>query len=195
MDAMKSEQFLHVNHPSTDSFNKIYQSYYKRSYLFAKSYVHDDLAAEDIASEALIKLWEKLKEGEIVYIEPLLLTILKNKALDYLKHLEVERQAFEKMADWERQELGIRMTSLSSCNPDEVFSGEINRIVSETLQNLSEQTRTIFTMSRYENRSNKEIALQMDISVKAVEYHISKALKVLRISLKDYLPLFYFLFY
>ena len=80
-----------------NSFNDIYTSYYKKSFFFAKSYVHNDLAAEDIASEALIKLWEKLKAEPVEekYILPLLLTILKNKALDYLKHEEVKRSAFE----------------------------------------------------------------------------------------------------
>lgn len=50
-------------------------------------------------------------------------------------------------------------------------------------------------LSRFENRSNKEIAETVGLSVKSVEYHIGKALKVLRVSLKDYLPLFYLLFY
>lgn len=58
-------------------FNEIYTCYYKKSFYFAKSYVHDDLVAEDIASESLIKLWEKLKTEsmEKKYILPLLLTI------------------------------------------------------------------------------------------------------------------------
>ena len=50
-------------------------------------------------------------------------------------------------------------------------------------------------MSRFENKMNKEIAENLGITVKGVEYHISKALKEFRISLKDYLPLFYFFFY
>lgn len=180
-----------------NSFNDIYTSYYKKSFFFAKSYVHDDLAAEDIASESLIKLWEKLKtEGvEEKYILPLLLTILKNKALDYLKHEEVKRNAFERMADWQLQELSIRVSSLEACNPDEIFSEEVEQIVSTTLSTLSEQTSRAFILSRFENKSNKEIAEELQISVKGVEYHISKALKALRTALKDYLPLFYFFFY
>lgn len=47
-------------------------------------------------------------------------------------------------------------------------------------------------MSRFENKMNKEIAENLGITVKGVEYHISRALKEFRISLKDYLPLFYF---
>ena len=49
-------------------------------------------------------------------------------------------------------------------------------------------------MSRFEQKSGKEIAEELGITVKGVDYHIAKALKVLRVSLKDYLPLAYFLF-
>lgn len=160
-----------------------------------KSYVHDDLIAEDITSESLIKLWEKLKIKDIEYVEPLLLTILKNGALDYLKHEDIKRTAFKSIADWHNQELSIRITSLEACNPDEIFSNEVERIVHDTLKLLSPQTRQAFILSRFENKSNKEISEIMHISVKGIEYHISKALKILRIALKDYLPLFYFYFY
>ena len=125
-----------MNGYTADSFSQIYTSLYKRSFYFTKSYVHDDLVAEDITSESLIKLWERLKESPVAQeaVLPLLLTILKHKSLDYLKHREVELR-------------------------------------------------------------NKEIAEVVGLSVKSVEYHIGKALKVLRVSLKDYLPLFYLLFY
>ena len=195
MYIMRSTTDIPMSNAIVSSFNEIYTSYYKKSFFFAKSYGHDDLAAEDIASDSLIKLWEKLKTEKIDYIEPLLLTILKNKALDYLKHEEVKRTAFESMADWHQQELSIRISTLESCDPNEIFSDEVESIIRETLKLLPEQTRQIFLLSRFENKSNKEIAEQMGISIKGVEYHISKALKALRITLKDYLPLFYFFFY
>ena len=183
---MKSTTDIQMSKIPGNSFNDIYTSYYKKSFFFAKSYVHNDLAAEDIASEALIKLWEKLKAEPVEekYILPLLLTILKNKALDYLKHEEVKRSAFEVMVDWQQQELSIRMSALEACNPDEIFSEEVEKIISATLSTLSEQTRRAFILSRFENKSNKEIAEEMEISIKGVEYHISKALKVLRVTFK-----------
>lgn len=165
---MKSTTDIQMSKMPGNSFNDIYTSYYKKSFFFAKSYVHNDLAAEDIASEALIKLWEKLKAEPVEekYILPLLLTILKNKALDYLKHEEVKRSAFEVMADWQQQELSIRMSALEACNPDEIFSEEVEKIISATLSTLSEQTRRAFILSRFENKSNKEIAEEMEISIK-----------------------------
>ena len=180
---------------TNSSFNTIYTLYYKKSYLFAKSYVHDDLAAEDIASDALIKLWEKMKEEEVSYVQPLLLTILKNKSLDYLKHEEIKRNAFDHLIDWHNRELNMRISTLEACNPEDIFSEEVKEIIRHSLNELSEQTRKVFEMSRFENKSNKEIADILGISVKGVDYHIAKALKVLRVSLNDYLPLFSFFLY
>jgi RNA polymerase sigma-70 factor (ECF subfamily) len=59
---------------------------------------------------------------------------------------------------------------------------------------MSPQTRRIFEMSRFENKTNNEIAEMLGLSSKSVEYHITKALKAMRVALKDYLPIFIFLF-
>jgi len=90
--------------------------------------------------------------------------------------------------------LAIRISTLEACNPENIFSEEIRTILVKTLQELPPQTRKVFMMSRFEQKSGKEIAEMLGITVKGVDYHIAKALKALRISLKDYLPLFYLLF-
>lgn len=192
---MDSITHIKKNTALKNSFNEVYTFFYKRAFFFVRSYVHDDLVAEDITSESLIKLWEKLKTENIDYIEPLLLTILKNKSLDYLKHEEVKRTVYKSMSDWHQQELLIRTSALEACDPNEIFSEEVEQIVHETLNLLPEQTRRIFLLSRFENKTNREIAENMGISIKGVEYHISKALKELKRTLKDYLPLFYFFLY
>lgn len=177
------------------SFNKIYPIYYRKAFLFAKSYVHDNFTAEDLASEALIKLWEIYQEGQIDNSLPLLLTILRNKILDYFKHEEVKLRVANTMLDWQERERSILISSLESCDPQNIYSKEITQIINETLMTLPEQTRHIFILSRIKNKQNKEIAIEMNLSVKAVEYHLTKALKALRIALKDYLPFFYFFFF
>ena len=98
------------------------------------------------------------------------------------------------MAEWQQRELAIRISTLEGCNPEDIFSVEIQTILNRTLEELPEQTRNVFKMSRFEQKSGKEIAQSLGITVKGVDYHIAKALKALRVSLKDYLPLFYFLF-
>ena len=69
------------------SFAEVYTEFYRKSYLYVKSNVHDDMAAEDIVSESLIRLWERMKKETVDPIRPFLFSILKNRSLDYLKHL------------------------------------------------------------------------------------------------------------
>lgn len=179
---------------SVISFSDIYTSYYKRAFLFVKSYVRDDMVAEDIVSEALINLWETAKKETVEHPLSLLLRMLKNGALNYLKHQDVRQLAMESISSKMIRDLNYRITTLQACDPEEIFSSEITRIIQDTLESLPEQTRRVFEMSRYEYRSVKDISEELSINPKSVEYHITKSLKVLRIALKEYLPAFYLLF-
>jgi len=176
---------------TTLSFSNIYTKYYKVSFLFVKSYVHDDMAAEDIVSESLISLWQASKKDTIENPKALLLVILKNNALNFLKNQTIRQTAEKELSSKMAHDLEYRISTLEACEPESILSSEIADIVEETLLSLPEQTRRIFEMSRYESMSTKEIADALQISIKGVEYHITKALKALRISLKDYLPFFY----
>lgn len=176
-------------------FNKFYTTYYKRCFLFAKSYVHDDWVAEDISSGALVKLWEMSQENAIDNPTFILFTILRNRALDYLKHQSIKENVLSNLSEYGRRELEIRISTLEITNPDKIFAEDIQRIVRETLEKLPEQTRVIFEMNRFQNLSKKEIAEKLGISIKGIDYHISKALKCLRENLQDYFPIIFFLFF
>lgn len=171
-----------------NSFNEIYTAFYRKSYLYVKSYVHDDMAAEDIVSEALIKLWERLKLEPVEQISPYLFSILKNRSLDYLKHQTIKRTVHDVITETLTRELEIRTTSLEASDPNDIFSTEIQQIIETTLNSLPERTREIFIMSRFGNKPHKEIAALYHISVKGVDYHIMQSVKELRSTLKDYLP-------
>lgn len=176
-------------------FEDLYKRFYRKSFLFTMSYVHNEMVAEDITSEVLIKLWTELRRGGINNPDAFLLTLLKNKALDYLKHEVVREDAFNNLKTAHQEELDMRISMLESCDPEEVFTTEIQQIIRTTLATFPEQTQLIFEMSRFDNKSNKEIADELGLSVKSIEYHITKVLKALRVSLKDYLPIFYFFFF
>ena len=98
------------------------------------------------------------------------------------------------MADTLVRELEIRTFSLEATDPAEIFSAEVHQIMQNTLDSLPEKTREIFMMSRFGDKSHKEIAEIFDITVKGVDYHIARAQGELRNALKDYLPLWSLLF-
>lgn len=182
-----------MSHKERISFNEIYTSYFTKSFLYVKSYIHDDMAAEDITIESLIKLWEQLKKSNIHPMDSYLFVMLKNRSLDYLKHQALKHQVHETILKKLNRELEIRLTSLESSDPNEIFSNEVQKILNDTLDLLPERTKEIFIMSRFGNKSHKEIAKMYNISVKGVDYHIMQSVSKLRMALKDYLPLVGFL--
>lgn len=175
-------------------FKYFYEENYSRSFYFVKSYVHDNMVAEDIVLEALMKCWEIGNSGTSVLSIPFLFTILKNKSLNYLKQEIIRQRTHDTFCEKSERELSLRLSFLNECDPQDIFSSEIQSIIDKTLSSLPKQTRQVFEMSRFENRPAKEIAEKAGISVKGVEYHITRALRNLRVALKDYLPLFYLLF-
>ena len=95
-----------------DDFNSIYERNYRRSFLITTSYVHDDMAAEDIVAESLVKYWRLSLSQEAETSETLLLSILKYKALDYLRHKVIHESAIENIMELNDRELNIRISTL-----------------------------------------------------------------------------------
>lgn len=175
------------------AFNLLFTTYKGRFVRFANSYVGDGMIAEDIAIESLMYYWEN--RGELTpdsNVPAYILTVIKHKCLNYLQRLRTREEIVEYLSNCDTWELNLRIATLKACNPEKLFSEEIQAIVERTLKTLPEQTQEIFIRSRYKNQSHKEIAEALGISTKSVEFHITKALKAMRITLKDYFPLLLF---
>lgn len=168
-------------------FDQLFKEYHQRSFLFAKSFVHIDAVAEDITADALLATWERMQAETLLSPKCFLLRVIKNKALDYLKHQRIHRQLIEPLDNWDEWELQLRIDSLNEINEERVFLQEIKTITQQTLDAMPLKTRAVFELSRQQYISGKDIAQQLGISLKGVEYHITKALKVLTINLKDYM--------
>jgi len=168
-------------------FDQLFKEYHYRSFLFAKSFVHIDAVAEDITADALMVTWLRMQEEMLLSPKSFLLRVIRNKALDYLKHQRIHRQLIEPLDNWDEREMQLRIDYPNKVNEEQIFLKEIKEITQQTLATMPLKTKAVFELSRQHDVSGKEIALQMGISLKGVEYHITKALKVLTVSLKDYM--------
>lgn len=174
-------------------FAEFFQSNQQQFFSFAYSYIRNKADAEDILMESVASLWENRDQWkEDSNIRALLLTMIKNRAFNYLSRYQTRLKAEEEITSHRQRELELRISTLESCDPDYIFNSEINGIVKDSLNLLPEQSRRIFILSRFKNLSNKEIAEQLNISIKTVESHITKTIKVLRVNLKDYLYSLFF---
>lgn len=196
---MKNLQACNMQKTKTEetiSFNQLYKDCQERFVRFANSYVRDIAVAEDITTEALLYYWENRHSlSDDSNVLAYILTIIKNKSLNHLRHLQIREEYNENTKNYAEWELNTRISSLQACEPYELFASEIQELVRQTLDELPKRTREIFILNRYENKSYKEIAALMDMTPKGVDFHISKALKALHENLKDYFPLFLYFFW
>lgn len=172
------------------SFDQLYADYKNRFMRFAITYVEDDMIAEDIVIDSFMYYWENRKKLKAdLNIPAYILTIIKHKCLNHLQHLRVTQEATKYLKECDEWEVNLRILSLEACNPENIFYDELKTIIDRTFMTLPKQTREIFLRSRENNHSYKKIAEDLGISIKTVEFHISKALKIFRIALKDYFPI------
>lgn len=177
-----------ITHDNND-FTTIFRSSKNGFIQFAYSYLGNMQDAEDVVMEAYIQYWEnKDKETfRATNIKGYIFTIIRNRCIDMLE----ERKNLLKKNDELYQhligEIELNISSLKDCDPSALFTNEIETIVNETIEALPNRTREIFYERYIEQKSYKTIAENFGISVKGVEFHISKSLNMLRKNLKDYL--------
>lgn len=177
-------------------FNRLFNLYQARMVRFAYGYVKETALAEDFVMEAFTTFWQKRKElMDHTKPQAYVLTIVKNKCLNHLQHLQVRQRVEQNISQNLQWSLNARISTLEACDPNLLFSKEVQQILDQTLVRLPDRTREIFIMSRSKGYSYKEIAAELNISVKTVEFHISKALEQLRIALKDFVYLLPFLMF
>ncbi len=170
------------------NFNKLFNTYYQDFVYFAMGYVKDESKAQDFVSDAFVAYWEQKETlDDNTNAQGYILTILKNKCLNYLRHKKIKLKAIEELTDHAQWILDTNINTLEACNPDILFSQEIQQIIDKTIGRLPLKTAQVFYMSRYEYLSHREIAVKLNLSTKSIEYHITKALCELRINLKDFL--------
>ena len=123
------------NISSIQLFSEFFHENQEKFLSFAYSYIRDRQEAEDILMESMITLWENRdKWEEDSNLHGLLLTIIKNKALNYLAHLQVRLRAEEEINSHSQRELDLRISTLEACEPDAIFDSEIQHIVQKALK-------------------------------------------------------------
>lgn len=113
-----------------------------------------------------------------------LFTSAKNRCLTYLSREALRSNRLSDLRVDVAEPFGV---------PDIYQLEELRQNIRRAVEELPEPYREAFEMNRFENRTYKKIAEELGISAKTVDYRIQQSLKILRVKLKDYLPLILFL--
>ena len=176
-------------------FETFYITWYSRAKYFAREYVLSEAEAENVVQDVFLHLyerWDLLDEN--IKLTAYFFTAIKNRCIDYLrKQMQEFQTANELQSEFE---LAIRMKydSLEIFEADFLNEESLENRLKCALQKLPDRCREIFIMNKLEGKKQKQIAEELKITVNTVETQMGIAYKKLREELKDYLPLFLFLF-
>ena len=187
----RTEIVQKIKSGNQSAFESLYRSFYPKLSYFSGQYLLDADMANNVAQDAFTELWEKRATLQSdTNIQAWLFTVTKNKSL---KQISKERSKQRYRNYIKARQLDINYQSLAGLDTDNFVFEELQQKVEMALSKLSPPVRAVFEKSRFEDKKNREIAEELGISIKTVEAHISKALKLLRTELKEYLPLLYIL--
>ncbi len=163
-------------------FEFVFKAYFPRLMAFARKFVPDKNAAEDIIQEVFLKIWVKRNEIREEAFQSYLFTLTRNACLNHIKHQQIVDGHVTNVEDNSLQESLYYADFFSDPFHQTVFS-EIQNEIEKAMRELPEQTRKIFRLSRFEGMKNVEIAKLLNLSIRTVEKHNTRALEKLRIHL------------
>ncbi len=179
---MISEKLLYsrVKKGDIKSFEVIFKEYYEKLVEYAFIHLKDIDNAEEVVQDLFYQLWNKREKLEIsTSLKSYLFRSVHNNCLLRIQH-EMIKHKYE---DYIRSK-----DSHYSPEPiDYLKAGELDEKIEQTIESLPERTKSIFKMNRFDGLKYQEIAEKLSISIKTVEANMGKALKALRISLKEYI--------
>jgi RNA polymerase sigma-70 factor (ECF subfamily) len=168
----------------SSAFEEVFKTYFKNLHAYACTILKDEADAEEAVQQVFFKLWERAEHLSFSgSVAAYLYRAVHNQCLNQLKHQKVKAN--------HQLHVAYSMKNESVNGPAKMISKELEQKIREALNELPEQCRTVFQLSRFEEMKYREIADQLDISIKTVENQMGKALKQLRLKLVDFLTLLF----
>lgn len=156
------------------ALQQIFNRYYNTLLGNVYRIIPDEDSCQDLVQEVFVELWRKRAELDI---HTSLLAYLRRAAVNKaLNHLKAQRRIqFQESDQWDTT-ADTSLADISRLEKQESLEAALHRAI----ELLPEKCRLVFSLSRFEHMSHKEIAEQLNISVKTIENQITKAMKLLR---------------
>ncbi len=172
------ELFQAIRKSNKKAFEKLFHIYYGYLCSYALKIIQNDNAAEEIVQDFFVMLWEKREQINVeTSVKNYLFRSVKNRTLNELKHNKIKTNYAQSVLSEIQQ---------NTDNESSFYEIDLAEKIEESIRLLPGKRREIFRLSREEGLRYREIAKQLNISVKTVETQMSLALKFLREKLKNF---------
>ena len=173
------EELVHLLKKSdSTAFEAIYKRYWRQLFGFVFQQLGTKEDAEEIIHDLMLSIWQNRQTASIQNLKVYLFIAARNLTNKSIR-ARINLRKYQ-------EHLLIREVFESFQTSEIVSSGELDQAIEQVLQKLPEKTARIFRMSKLDELPVKTIATKMDLTEKAVEYHITKSLKLLRHQLQNF---------
>ena len=174
--ATDDELILELRKSSEASIAEIYRRYWNPLLAIAVNHLKDTEASEDLVQNLIIRLWDRRETIEIKNLSAYLSTSIKYSVFSALR----SNRKFSPL-----NELTVNDENDQQEQAEKIYALFLSDYINGVAEKLPERCRLVFQFSRNQGHSIREISTKMEISEKTVEAHLSKALKVIRNSLRN----------
>lgn len=167
-----------VGHDDRAAFTVLYDRYWRRLFTVAYNYTRSHETAQEVVQDVFVSVWLKRTETVLLgRVEPYLMRAAKYRIYDLFD----KQRSASQYADYAAHHL----TTTEDTTEQQIAFQEATALIERELNSLSETTRRIFVLSRFEGLPVAQVAELVSLSPKSVEYHLTKALKQLRMRLSQ----------
>lgn len=163
------------------AFREIYRRYFRPMTTTALSRLRSKDTAEEIIQEVFMSLWERRAKQDIQQLKPYLFASVRYGIIDFYKS-KILTEPYAGSGP-------VAQVLQQNTTENDLDFQEITAIFKSVVESLPSKTRQIFQLSRVDHKTTREISLRLKIPERTVEYHITSALKTLRIQLQDFMPM------
>lgn len=168
-----------IRHDDEQAFAELFKRYWRKVHAMAYSRVRSKEITEEIVQELFTSLWDKRRTHSIKHLPSYLFQAVKFKALNHIESKLVQEKYWNYYRTFVSQEENA--TELA------VEYGELMEAFEEGMKRLPEKSKKVFRLHRMDGCSVPQIANLLNLSEKAIQYHLTQSVKKLRIHLKNYI--------
>jgi RNA polymerase sigma-70 factor (family 1) len=168
----------------SDAYKEIYLRYWKQVYQVAYKKLHSKELSEELTQNLFVDLWKRRENLVINCLSSYLFGSLKFAVINYFKSQIVQERYHSHLRKFNQE---------NECTDHLILLHDLSDALNKGIELLPKKTAEVFKLSRMNNYSVKDISKKLNISEKAVEYHITQSLKTMRFHLKEYFLLLFLL--
>ncbi|HEU5148259.1 MAG TPA: RNA polymerase sigma-70 factor [Chryseosolibacter sp.] len=170
-----------VRDGNDNAFAELFHRHWDNVYKMIYSRIRDRSKTEGIAQEIFMKFWDKRSELVIDNFSAYLYTCVKHRCINYIESKITRKK------HWDHYK--VFLPQQDDATDKAIAFNDLREALEKWLNHIPNKSKMIFRLNRLEGQSVKEIAGQMNLSEKAIQYHLTRSVKELRLYLKEFLSL------